>query len=235
MKDVSWVHKSYIKCNFLLSLDKNLVEMPLRMGLVQVKKKSILIVDDDKAVLKSIKEILQSEDYFVDTAETGREAIEKSGARFYNLALLDIKLPDIEGTALLTEMHKNTPRMMKVMVTGYPSLENAVEALHLGADAYVIKPVDPEELLKVLEYVWNRETELNRVIETCIASRKKRYGESAEAARKACEKAHRIKGGVFEELRERVYVLSDLHGLPENVAREICERRLQRESTMKKV
>jgi len=118
---------------------------------VEKEKKSILIVDDDKAILKSLKDILQPKGYIVDTAETGRGAIEKSEAQFYNLALLDIKLPDMEGTKLLTKMHRTTPRMMKIMVTGHASLENAVESLNLGADAYIMKPVNPENLLKVVE------------------------------------------------------------------------------------
>jgi len=116
-----------------------------------VETKSILVVDDDKTILKSLKDILESEGYNVDTAETGREAIEKSEARFFNLALLDIKLPDMEGTKLLTTMHENLPKMVKIMITGHPNLENAVEALNLGADAYIIKPFKPEKLLELLE------------------------------------------------------------------------------------
>jgi len=115
------------------------------------EEKSILIVEDDTTILKSFKEVLKTKGYAVDTAETGKEAIEKSQTNFYNLALIDIKLPDMEGTRLLTKMHRTTPRMMKIMVTGYPSLENAVESLNLGADAYVMKPVNPEELLKAVE------------------------------------------------------------------------------------
>jgi DNA-binding NtrC family response regulator len=107
-------------------------------------------VDDDRALLKSLKNILKSKGYSVDTAETGREAIEKSEAKFFHLALLDIALPDMEGTKLLTQMHKTTPKMMKIMITGYPSLENAVEAVNLGADAYIIKPINAEKLLKVV-------------------------------------------------------------------------------------
>ena len=114
-------------------------------------KKSILIVDDDKAILRSLRKILEAKGYDVDTAKTGREALERSEAGFFNLALLDIKLPDMEGTELLTEMHRETPRMMKIMITGHPSLENAVEALNLGADAYIMKPVDPDELLEAVE------------------------------------------------------------------------------------
>jgi len=132
-------------------------------------KKNILIVDDDKDILKSFKQILESEGYCVDTAENGREAIERSKANFYNLALLDIKLPDMEGTELLTKMHKETPQMMKIMVTGYPSLENAVKSLNIGADAYVMKPVDPENLQKVVEEKLKEQEEAERMTEEKMA------------------------------------------------------------------
>jgi len=116
-----------------------------------MKKKSILVVEDDKTILETLKDILETEGYSVDTTETGQEAIQKSKAKFYNLALLDIKLPDMEGTELLTKLHENLPKMVKIMITGYPSLENAVEALNQGADAYVIKPVEPKKLLALIE------------------------------------------------------------------------------------
>lgn len=111
----------------------------------------ILIVDDDEAILESLKAILELKGYKVDVARTGQEAIEKSKSNVYNLALLDIKLPDMEGTDLLVKMHGSEPKMMKVMLTGFPSLENAVRALNLGADAYLMKPINPKELLKVIE------------------------------------------------------------------------------------
>ena len=66
-----------------------------------MKKKKILIVDDDKDLLKTLTGILETEGYEVNTAETGKDAIDKCKDQFYNLALLDIKLPDIEGTELL--------------------------------------------------------------------------------------------------------------------------------------
>jgi DNA-binding NtrC family response regulator len=132
---------------------------------VNAEKKSVLIVEDDKAIIKSLKEVLQSEGYSVDTAETGREAIEKSDAQFYNLVLLDIKLPDMEGTKLLTMMHENLPKMVKIMITGYPSLENAVEALNHGADAYVIKPVKPEKLLALIEEKLEKQGQAEKMTE----------------------------------------------------------------------
>ena len=116
-----------------------------------MEKKSILIVDDDRAILSSLEKILRLGGYSVDTAETGREAIEKAKNRFYNLMLLDIKLPDMEGTELLRAVDETEPKMVKIMVTGYPSLENAVKSLNLGADAYLMKPIDPQELLDVVE------------------------------------------------------------------------------------
>lgn len=134
-----------------------------------MEKKSILIVDDDKAILQSLNDVLRSKGYTVDTAETGGEAVEKSEAQFYNLALLDIKLPDMEGTKLLTKMHKDTPRMMKIMITGYPSLENAVEALNLGADAYIMKPVSPEKLLKVVKEKLKEQEEAVKMSEEKVA------------------------------------------------------------------
>jgi DNA-binding response OmpR family regulator len=133
------------------------------------KKKSILVVDDDTAILKYATRILQSEGYDVDAAETGFEAIEKSNAHLYNLALLDIKLPDMEGTELLTKMHRTTPSMMKIMVTGFPSLENAVEALNMGADAYLLKPIELDELLKVVKEKLKEQEEAEKMSEERVA------------------------------------------------------------------
>jgi DNA-binding response OmpR family regulator len=69
-----------------------------------MKGKSIIVVDDDEIILRGLKNVLELEGYHVDTAETGRNAVEKSKTRYYNLALLDIKLPDIEGTDLLIKI-----------------------------------------------------------------------------------------------------------------------------------
>ena len=111
----------------------------------------ILVVDDDKSILESLKLILQAEGYIVDTAETGAQAMEKSRNRYYNLALLDIRLPDMQGTELLTRMDMGVPRTRAIMITGYPSLDSTVESLNLGADGYLIKPIEPEKLLKIIE------------------------------------------------------------------------------------
>lgn len=114
-------------------------------------RSSILIVDDDEIIRRTLAMILEEKGYSVDTAKTGEEAIQKSRTNFYNLALIDIRLPDMSGTRLLTEMKDTLPRMVKIIMTGYPTLENAIEAVNRGADGYVIKPVNIDELLKKIE------------------------------------------------------------------------------------
>jgi DNA-binding response OmpR family regulator len=115
------------------------------------EKKRILVVDDDVNVLDMLKDYLTDEGYGVDTAETGEEAINKITRSFFNLALLDIKLQDMVGADVLSKIRVESPRTIVIMVTGYPSLDNAVESLNLGADAYIVKPIRPDELLQYIQ------------------------------------------------------------------------------------
>ena len=115
-----------------------------------VNTKSILIVDDDETILAVLKEILELDGYTVETAATGKEAVEKSENIFFNLSMLDIKLPDMEGTELIIKLHKENPQMIKIIITGFPSFDNAVKSLNLGADAYIMKPVNSKELLELV-------------------------------------------------------------------------------------
>ena len=119
----------------------------------------ILVVDDEESIRKVLTTILEEEGYDVDTAETGKEAVRKTNLNFYNLALLDIRLPDIEGTQLLTAIKETTPKMVKIMVTGYPSLKNAMQAVNKGADAYVLKPFDVGKVLDTIKTCLRRQSE----------------------------------------------------------------------------
>src|SRR4030042_6245957 len=116
-----------------------------------IKNAKILVVDDDETIRKTMKAILEDEGYIVDLASTGKEAIGKTENTAYNLALLDIRLPDMEGVELLKLMKDPVPRTRKIMVTGYPSMQNAIGALNKNADAYLIKPVDLETLLNTVK------------------------------------------------------------------------------------
>jgi DNA-binding response OmpR family regulator len=113
--------------------------------------KTILVVDDDTSILRTFTRILQKNDYNIDVAETGKEAIEKAGRKHYDLALIDIRLPDMDGTELISKAKKHLQHTIKIMITGFPSVESGVKALDEGADAYLVKPVKPEELLMLIE------------------------------------------------------------------------------------
>ncbi len=133
------------------------------------EKPRILVVDDDLDILQSLKEILETRGYHVEVAENAQKGLDVARKKFFNLAILDIKLPDMEGTELLAKIHKEKPEIMKIMLTGYPSLENAVRALNLGADAYLMKPVNPEELLKVVEEKLKEQREAETMTEEKVA------------------------------------------------------------------
>jgi DNA-binding NtrC family response regulator len=131
-------------------------------------KKFILIVDDDKGILKSFSAILELKGYRVSTAESGQEAIEKYQANYYNLALIDIKLPDLEGTELIKQFNLINPGTKKIMVTGHAKLENAIKSLNWGADGYLQKPVPPTKLLSfVADKLMEQEVE-NDTIEDVV-------------------------------------------------------------------
>jgi two-component system response regulator HydG len=136
-----------------------------------MEKKRILLVDDDTSILEVFRVVFEDEGYVVDTAETGIEALRKVETRFYHVALLDIKLPDMEGTELLSRLRSSpaSASMMCIMITGYPSLDNAAKSLNIGADAYIMKPVDPAELLKIVRKKLDEQDEMENVTEQKVA------------------------------------------------------------------
>ena len=110
----------------------------------------ILVVDDDESIRKSLTAVLRDEGYAVDVAASGGEAIRKSEETVYNLALIDIKLPDMEGIDILTRMKDTVPKVRKIMMTGFPSVQNAIAAVNRKADAYLVKPLEVEKLLDTI-------------------------------------------------------------------------------------
>lgn len=125
----------------------------------------ILIVDDDETIRKSITTVLEEKGYLVDTAENGRAAIRKSEKEVYNLALIDIRLPDMDGVQLLTALKVTAPKMVKIIITGYPSLQNAVEAVNKGADGYIVKPTKMGELLAMIKEHLKKQQEAGKYTE----------------------------------------------------------------------
>ena len=129
----------------------------------------ILVIDDDQTILETLVVALESEGYFVDTAKNGEEAITKSHSHFYNVAIVDWRLPDIEGTKLLSKLKETTPKMAKILLTGYPSMENAIEAVNRHADAFILKPTAINKLLAKIEELLKLQEEANNYGQAKVA------------------------------------------------------------------
>ncbi|MGB9671544.1 MAG: response regulator [Candidatus Bathyarchaeales archaeon] len=133
------------------------------------EKARILIVDDDENIRKVLTTILEDEGYVIEAVENGKRAIEKTKKSFYNLVLIDIRLPDMEGTELLTKMKHAVPKTRKIIITGYPTLQNAIEAVNKGADAYVLKPFDMDSVLQTIRDQLKKQEEERKYSEEKVA------------------------------------------------------------------
>lgn len=114
-------------------------------------KKTVIVIDDDKSILRTLTRVLQKGGYEIDSAGTGKEAIEKLSGQSYDVALIDIKLPDMDGTDLLVMMQENLSNAVKILITGLSLVDSGAEIIEKGADACLLKPVKPEDLLSMIE------------------------------------------------------------------------------------
>ncbi|HEX6777171.1 MAG TPA: response regulator, partial [Ktedonobacterales bacterium] len=111
-----------------------------------VKKGRILVVDDEPGVLMTIQAILKMEGYDVQGATNGQDALSSLQDQPYDLILTDLRLGDDDGLDILAELRKYSPDTVAIVLTGYASLESAIQAMRQGADDYLVKPTDVEEL-----------------------------------------------------------------------------------------
>lgn len=127
-----------------------------------INKKRLLVVEDDKYVLDSIKSILDGEEYEVSTAQNGLEALNLYRREPYNLVVADLKMPQMGGFELLKQLKLEYPEVFLIMMTAYGSVRTAVEAMQIGAYDYLTKPVSAEELRLVVRRVFEKQ---NLIIE----------------------------------------------------------------------
>jgi DNA-binding NtrC family response regulator len=115
----------------------------------------VLVVDDEPSVCDACHEALAIEGYMVDTALSGEKALEVLGTSRYDIILLDLKMPGMSGMEALEKLKEVAPKADVVMMTGYATVESAVDAMKLGAIDYIKKPFTNRELagklLQVLE------------------------------------------------------------------------------------
>ncbi len=113
-------------------------------------KKSLLIIDDDDDIRRSLAIIFRKKGYETEAVGTGRKAIARVQVKSFDLVLVDIKLPDMQGLDLIVPFKKIRPDMVIILITAYASLETAVRALDEGVSAYITKPLSVEEVLVIV-------------------------------------------------------------------------------------
>lgn len=113
-------------------------------------KKKILVIDDEQIVLDSVKKILGQENFTVETTTKSREGLDKAMEQEFDLVLTDIRMPEIGGMKVLREVKRARPATPVIIITGYATVESAVQAMKLGAAEYIEKPFTPDLLLSTV-------------------------------------------------------------------------------------
>ncbi|MBD3265206.1 response regulator, partial [bacterium] len=124
-------------------------------------KLNILVVDDEPDMVSTLHDLLAGEGHRVDTALSGMEALHKIADKEYELVLTDLSMPHMDGVQLLKETKSQSPNTQVMIVTGYGTVESAVEAMRNGAMHYLIKPVEPRELILSLDRIPKRSNGTN--------------------------------------------------------------------------
>jgi len=114
-------------------------------------KAKILVVDDEEIVLKSCRKILEGDGYQVLTTLSGQEAFDLLEKEPFDIIITDMKMPEIDGMEVLKTVREKYPDTIVIMITGYSTVQSAVQAMKLGAFDYIPKPFTPEEVLIVIE------------------------------------------------------------------------------------
>ncbi|MGD1995632.1 MAG: response regulator transcription factor [Anaerolineae bacterium] len=179
----------------------------------------VLIVDDELAIRLTVREILRRDGYDAVAVADGEEALELVKLRRFDLALIDLVMPGIDGVELMTRLREVVPHMVLIVLTARGSMETAIEALRLGAHDYLTKPCDDELLRRCVETgLTRREEELRRrqLIGTLSAAARELAGEEdlETAPPESTEEAIRLEdltidvGGHTATLRGRILNLT---------------------------
>lgn len=114
------------------------------------QRAKVLVIDDDLSVRNTFCRVLERAGYEADAAEDGKEALEKIAQKRYDVVLVDLVLPDMEGTEVVAKAKDELKETLKIILTGYPSVETRAEAMEQRIDGYLTKPVKPDELLTII-------------------------------------------------------------------------------------
>lgn len=151
------IQKMEVVLNENLRCAQNIKDRILRHLAVKLlddeRKSKILVVDDEKLALDSLKHILEREGYKVVTARNGAEAIEELKASDFDLVITDLVMGEVDGHAVLKETRNKYPDTQVIMITGYATVDTAVEAIRTGAFHYIEKPIKIDEVRRAVKDV----------------------------------------------------------------------------------
>jgi DNA-binding NtrC family response regulator len=119
------------------------------LGEYPAEGKAVLIVDDEAIVRESLRDWLK-DNYRVATAKTGEEALELIEKEDFDILVVDVRLPGKSGMQVLKEVKEVKPYIESIVITGYPTVDLAVDAMKLGAVDYLVKPVAPDDLERLI-------------------------------------------------------------------------------------
>ena len=137
----------------------------------------ILMVDDDARLCDSLKVLLSNQGYRMQTCNSGKEAVEYLVKNDFDLVLLDIVMPEMDGHQIMDYINSKRPETVVIVITGYASMESAIESLRRGAYDYLRKPFEPEELFTTVKNALNKKRleRENKAIQGKLALTEKRY------------------------------------------------------------
>jgi DNA-binding NtrC family response regulator len=140
------------------------------------ERPKLLIIDDNANMRETLADILEEKGYRVETAKTALEAMQIAQESFFNIALIDINLPDRTGMELLRKFKSMYPSRINIMITASAMLKNAVDALNLGADGYILKPIDFIKFDKIIKECLRRQLRTLKATEQRLA----KFGENTD-------------------------------------------------------
>jgi len=114
--------------------------------MAETDKRKILVVDDEATVCRSIRKALARDDYEIDVALSGEEGLKMEQQKKYDVIIVDLMMPGLNGMDLLKSLKTISPAVQVVMITGYPTMKNTLQAMQIGAFDFLPKPFLPYDL-----------------------------------------------------------------------------------------
>ncbi|MCM1035220.1 MAG: sigma-54 dependent transcriptional regulator [Paludibacter sp.] len=144
----------------------------------------LLIIDDERSIRNTLKDILEFEGYQIDLAENGKQGLEKATSATYDLIFSDIKMPEMDGIELLAALHESVTETPIVMISGHGNIETAVECIKKGAFDFITKPIDLNRLLITVKNALDKKTlvQETKVLKRKVSSKFQMIGESPKIA-----------------------------------------------------